>query len=246
MNLVNREYQKKAGLILDDWKDRGLDSENYEEPTSEQIAAMIDHTLLKPEASISQVNKLCKEAREHNFASVCVNPVHVKRCVENLEDSVPTCTVIGFPLGANEPEIKAAEARLAVSQGAKELDMVLKVGLLKTANFQEVFEDIKAVRAVDLDVILKVILETCLLSQEEIIIASMLCREAGADFVKTSTGFSTGGATVEDVSLMRYVVKEDLDVKASGGIKTREDAINMIRAGANRLGASAGIEIIKG
>ena len=246
MNLVNKEYQKKARQILNLWRDESQSQDIIEEPSSAQIASMIDHTLLKPDASIAAVNKLCREAKDHGFASVCVNPVHVKRCVENLGDDIPTCTVVGFPLGANESAIKAEEARRAVEQGARELDMVLNVGLLKTANFQEVYEDIKSVRAADMGVVLKVILETCLLSQEEIIIASMLCREAGADFVKTSTGFSTGGATKEDVWLMRFVVKQDLEVKASGGIKTRADAVQMIRAGATRLGASAGIEIVKG
>lgn len=244
MNLVNKEYQNRARQTLAAWKESGGLSDDFVEPSSPEIAAMIDHTILKPDASISAVNKVCKEALEHKFASVCVNPVHVERCVQNLGDAVPTCTVIGFPLGANTSEIKADEARMAAKQGAKELDMVINVGLLKTANFQEVYEDIKAVRMADTDVVLKVILETCLLSKEEIVIASMLCREAGADFVKTSTGFSTGGATVEDISLMRFVVKEDLGVKASGGIKTRVDALNMIRAGADRLGASAGVEII--
>ncbi|MEA3287774.1 MAG: deoxyribose-phosphate aldolase [Candidatus Marinimicrobia bacterium] len=205
---------------------------------------MIDHTLLKPDASIAAVNKLCKEARKYKFASVCVNPVHVERCVQNLKDEIATCTVIGFPLGSNHTNIKAAEAQLAEQQGAKELDMVLNVGLLKTANYQDVFEDIKAVRLAGAESLLKVILETCLLTEEEIIIASLLCREAGADFVKTSTGFSSGGATVENVSLMRFVVNEDLGVKASGGIRTREDAQKMVRAGASRLGASAGISIV--
>lgn len=244
MNLVNKEYQNRARQILEAWQASGGLPDDFVEPSSTEIAAMIDHTILKPDASISAVNKVCKEALEHKFASVCVNPAHVERCVQNLGGKVPTCTVIGFPLGANTSEIKADEARLAVKQGANELDMVINVGLLKTANFQEVYEDIKAVRMADTEVVLKVILETCLLSKEEIVIASMLCREAGVDFVKTSTGFSTGGATVEDISLMRFVVKDDLGVKASGGIKTRVDALNMIRAGADRLGASAGVEII--
>jgi deoxyribose-phosphate aldolase len=190
------------------------------------------------------VNKICKEALEHKFASVCVNPVHVERCVSILGEEVPVCTVVGFPLGANHSDIKAAEAALAIKQGAREIDMVLNVGLMKTANFQDVFEDIKAVRMACADGLLKVILETCLLSKEEIIIACMLCREAGADYVKTSTGFSTGGATAEDISLMRFVVGEDLGVKASGGIRNREDAITMIKAGASRLGASAGVSIV--
>ncbi|MCF7806920.1 MAG: deoxyribose-phosphate aldolase [Candidatus Marinimicrobia bacterium] len=245
MNLVNKEYQKRANRTLAAWKNSDHRAGDFTEPSSAEIAAMIDHTILKPDASIAAVNKICKEALEHKFASVCVNPVHVKRCVKNLDDAIPTCTVIGFPLGANTSDIKADEARLAVKQGARELDMVINVGLMKTANFQEVFDDIKAVRMADTGVVLKVILETCLLSKDEIVIACMLCREVGADFVKTSTGFSTGGATEEDISLMRFVVKEDLRVKASGGIKTRQDALNMIKAGADRLGASAGVEIIK-
>jgi len=244
MNLVNKEYQKRAGVLMDAWQARGVFPETFQEPSNTDLAAMIDHTILKPEASISAVNKICKEALEHTFASVCVNPVHVKRCVDILGENVPVCTVIGFPLGANLSEIKAAEAVLALEQGAQEVDMVLNVGLMKTANYQEVFEDIKAVRLAAADGLLKVILETCLLSKEEIIIACMLCREAGADYVKTSTGFSSGGATAEDVSLMRFVVGEDLGVKASGGIRNREDAMTMIKAGASRLGASAGVSIV--
>jgi len=244
MNLVNKEYQKRARILLENWQARGVFPEEHSEPTSEALANMIDHTILKPDASISAVNKICKEALEHRFASVCVNPVHVERCVDLLGDKVPVCTVIGFPLGANHSEIKAHEAKLAVEQGAQEIDMVLNVGLMKTANFQEVYADIKAVRLGGEDGLLKVILETCLLSQEEIIIACLLCREAGADYVKTSTGFSSGGATAEDISLMRFVVGEDLGVKASGGIRTREDALTMVRAGASRLGASAGVSIV--
>jgi deoxyribose-phosphate aldolase len=246
MNLVNKEYHKKAARIVETWSGQDKRMDTIARPSPDQIASMIDHTLLKPDASISAINKLCQEAKGNGFASVCVNPVHVERCVENLAGAIATCTVVGFPLGANISSIKHAEARLAVEQGATELDMVLNIGLLKTANFQEVYEDIRAVRSVDMNVVLKVILETCLLSKEEIVIACMLSREAGADFVKTSTGFSSGGATVDDVSLMHYVVKEELEVKASGGIKTREDAIQMIQAGATRLGASAGIEIIAG
>ncbi len=244
MNLVNKEYQKRAGVLMDAWQARGVFPETFQEPSNTDLAAMIDHTILKPEASISAVNKICKEALEHKFASVCVNPVHVKRCVDILGENVPVCTVIGFPLGANLSEIKAAEAALAIEQGAKEVDMVLNVGLMKTANFQEVFEDIKAVRLAAADGLLKVILETCLLTKEEIVIACMLCREAGADYVKTSTGFSSGGATAEDVSLMRFVVGEDLGVKASGGIRNRQDAMTMVKAGASRLGASAGVSIV--
>ncbi len=244
MNLMNKEYKEKARIILENWQDKGVFPKEYSAPTAQELAALIDHTLLKPDASISAINKLCKEAKEYKFASVCVNPVHVKRCVQNLDNTVPVCTVIGFPLGANHSKLKAAEAKLAAQQGAKEVDMVLNIGLMKTANYQDVFDDIKAVRYAVPEALLKVILETCLLSQEEIIIASLLCREAGADYVKTSTGFSSGGATAEDVSLMRFVVGEDLGVKASGGIKTQEDALTMVRAGASRLGASAGISIV--
>ncbi len=244
MNAVNKEYQNKARRLLENWQDEEIFSRN--EPAENLLAGMIDHTLLKPDASIAAVNKLCQEAREYKFASVCVNPVHVERCVQNLENEIATCTVIGFPLGSNHTDIKAAEAQLAEKQGARELDMVLNVGLLKTANYQDVFEDIKAVRLAGPEAVLKVILETCLLTEAEIIIASLLCREAGADYVKTSTGFSSGGATVEHVSLMRYVVNDDLGVKAAGGIRTREDALKMVRAGATRLGASAGVSIIGG
>lgn len=245
MNLVNKEYQKRARILLENWQDRGVFSDTFEPPTAEALAAMIDHTVLKPDASISQVNTICKEAREHKFASVCVNPVHVERGVANLGDDVSVCTVVGFPLGANHSDIKAAETALAVKQGAQEIDMVINVGLLKTANYQEVFEDIKAVRLACPDAELKVILETCLLDEMEIIVACLLCREAGADYVKTSTGFSTGGATAENVSLMRFVVGDDLGVKASGGIRNYDDALTMVKAGASRLGASAGVAIIK-
>lgn len=245
MNLVNKEYQKRARILLENWQDRRVFPDTFESPSAEALAAMIDHTILKPDASISAVNTICKEAREHKFASVCVNPVHVERCVASLGDDVPVCTVVGFPLGANHADIKAAETALAVKQGAREIDMVINVGLLKTANYQEVFEDIKAVRLACPEAELKVILETCLLDEMEIIVACLLCREAGADFVKTSTGFSSGGATAENVSLMRYVVGDDLGVKASGGIRNYEDALRMVKAGANRLGASAGVAIIQ-
>ena len=245
MNLVNKEYQKRARILLENWQERGVFPDTFEAPTAEALAGMIDHTILKPDASISQVNTICKEAREYRFASVCVNPVHVERCVASLGEVVPVCTVVGFPLGANHSDIKAAETVLAVKQGAQEIDMVINVGLLKTANYQEVFEDIKAVRMACPDAELKVILETCLLDEMEIIVACLLCREAGADFVKTSTGFSTGGATAENVSLMRFVVGDDLGVKASGGIRNYDDALTMVKAGANRLGASAGVTIVK-
>jgi len=245
MNLVNKEYQKRANILLENWQDQGVFPESFEVPSAAELAAMIDHTILKPDASISAVNTICKEARDYKFASVCVNPVHVERCVANLADEVPVCTVVGFPLGANHSDIKAAETALAVKQGAREIDMVINVGLLKTANYQEVFEDIKAVRLACPEAELKVILETCLLTELEIIVACLLCREAGADFVKTSTGFSTGGATAENVSLMRFVVGDDLGVKASGGIRNYQDALTMVKAGANRLGASAGVAIIK-
>ena len=245
MNLVNKEYHKRAKQLLETWEQREP-SPTMDSIENDQLAGMIDHTVLKPDASISDVNKLCKEALEFKFASVCVNPSHVERCVAILGDAVPVCTVVGFPLGANHTDIKAEETKLAVAQGAREIDMVINMGLLKTANYQEVFDDIKAVRMACPEAELKVILETCLLSKQDIIIACLLCREAGADFVKTSTGFSSGGATAEDVNLMRFVVGEDLGVKASGGIRNRDDAIAMVSAGANRLGASAGVSIVQG
>ncbi|WP_394119778.1 deoxyribose-phosphate aldolase [Planococcus donghaensis] len=212
------------------------------------IASYIDHTLLKPESTESQVVQLCKEAAEFKFASVCVNPTWVETAAAELAGSgVKVCTVIGFPLGASTPETKAFETTDAISKGAGEIDMVLNVGALKSGNTDHVKKDIEAVvNAAKGKAIVKVILETCLLTDDEKAIASRLSKEAGADFVKTSTGFSTGGATVEDVKLMRRTVGPDLGVKASGGIRSLEDVEAMIEAGATRIGASSGVKIMQG
>ena len=212
-------------------------------------ASYIDHTLLKPEATSDQVTQLCKEAREYHFASVCVNPTHVKLCAELLRgSSVKTCCVIGFPLGANTPEVKAFETRQAVASGANEVDMVINIGALKDRNLDLVARDILAVvqAAHDANVLVKVIIEAALLTDEEKQIVCLLCKEAGADYVKTSTGFSIGGATVEDVALMRRTVGPLVGVKAAGGIRTTEDFEKMVKAGATRIGASAGVRIVQG
>jgi len=212
------------------------------------IASYIDHTLLKPESTESQVVQLCKEAAEFKFASVCVNPTWVETAASALTGSgVKVCTVIGFPLGASTPETKAFETTDAISKGAGEIDMVLNIGALKSGNTDHVKKDIEAVvHAAKGKAIVKVILETCLLTDDEKVTASRLSKEAGADFVKTSTGFSTGGATVEDVNLMRQTVGPDLGVKASGGVRSLEDVEAMIEAGATRIGASSGVKIMQG
>ncbi|MBV1819128.1 deoxyribose-phosphate aldolase [Anaerosalibacter bizertensis] len=211
------------------------------------ITSIIDHTLLKPEATKEMIEKLCSEAKEYNFFSVCINPYYVKTAKEELEGSnVKIATVIGFPLGSTPKEVKAFEASEAIKNGADELDMVINIGALKDGDYTTVEEDIKAVvnEATD-KALVKVIIETCLLDDEEKKKACEIARAAGADFVKTSTGFSTGGATVEDVKLMREVVGEDLGVKASGGIRDYETAKKMVEAGASRIGASSSIEIAK-
>ena len=208
------------------------------------IAKMIDHTLLKPEATREDIHKLAEEARKHRFASVCVNTTWVpvaKRLLSGTD--VMVCAVVGFPLGAMEPNAKAFEARQAVRQGASEIDMVINIGALKSRDYETVFEDIcKVVKAAN-PAGVKVIIEASSLNDEEKIIACSLSKLAGAAFVKTSTGFAKGGATVEDVALMRRVVGRDLGVKASGGVRSAEDAIRMREAGANRIGASASVAI---
>lgn len=210
-------------------------------------AGMIDHTLLKPEATKAQVKKLCEEAVEYGFHSVCVNSSFVYYCAELLKDSdVKVCTVIGFPLGAMSTAGKAAEARAAVDDGADELDMVLHVGMIKSGDWEYVKQDIASVvEAAGGQALVKVILETCLLTDEEKEKACRICVETGADFVKTSTGFSTGGATAEDVALMRKTVGDKAGVKASGGIRTLADVKVMTEAGADRIGASAGVAIVE-
>lgn len=210
-------------------------------------AKLIDHTLLKPVATQTDIERLCNEARQHGFCSVCVNPYWVSFAKKQLQGSdVKVCTVIGFPLGANTTAIKAAETKDAVANGADEIDMVINVGALKGNDLKTVLEDIQAVRNACQGRILKVILETSQLTDEEKITACKLCAQAKADFVKTSTGFIGGGATPQDVSLMRHSIPADMQVKASGGIRTREDFDTMVAAGATRIGASSGIKIIEG
>lgn len=211
-------------------------------------ASMIDHTLLKAEATKEQIEKLCAEAKEFGFASVCVNPTWVKYCSELLQHSnVLVCTVIGFPLGANTTAVKVFEAKDAIANGAQEVDMVINIGALKDQHFELVQADIAAVvEAAKGSAIVKVIIETCLLTEEEKVKACELSVAAGADFVKTSTGFSTGGATAEDIALMRKTVGPELGVKASGGVRSLEDMQKMVEAGATRIGASSGVAIMKG
>ena len=211
-----------------------------------ELAKYIDHTLLKPDASEEAVLKLCAEAREFGFASVCVNGSFTELVARELKGSgVKTCVVVGFPLGAGTSAAKAFETADAVSRGAEEVDMVISVGRLRSGETAAVREDIRAVVQAAEGALVKVIIETCLLTDEQKELACRLAEEAGAHFVKTSTGFSTGGATVEDVALMRRVVGDRLGVKASGGIRTREDAERMIAAGASRIGASASVTICK-
>ncbi|NQM55841.1 deoxyribose-phosphate aldolase [Streptococcus suis] len=207
----------------------------------------IDHTILKPETTQEQVEKILSEAKEYDFASVCVNPTWVSLAAESLKDSdVKVCTVIGFPLGANTSAVKAFETKDAIANGADEIDMVINVGALKAGNDALVLDDIKAVVDASGDRLVKVIIETCLLTDDEKVRACQLSKEAGADYVKTSTGFSTGGATVADVALMRKTVGPDMGVKASGGARSYEDAIAFIEAGASRIGASSGVAIMNG
>ncbi|MFA6540705.1 MAG: deoxyribose-phosphate aldolase [Bacteroidota bacterium] len=210
---------------------------------------MIDHTLLKPEATADQIEQLCAEAKKYQFASVCINPSNVPLCASLLKDTtVKVCTVIGFPLGATTTQTKAAETEEVIRSGATEVDMVINVGRLKSKDYTYVENDIFAVvqAAKKYGVLSKVILETGLLSDEEKVIACMLAKRAGADFVKTSTGFSKGGATAGDIALMRYVVGSAMGVKASGGVRTREDALKMVKSGADRIGASASVSIASG
>lgn len=212
----------------------------------QNINQLIDHTILKPEASIDDIRRLCIEAKEYNFYSVCVNSAYVNVAYNFLLHSdVKVCSVVGFPLGAMIKEAKAYEAKFAVDSGADEIDMVMNIGLLKSNKIDLFERDIKKVREACKASVLKVIIETCLLTDKEKILACQIAKEYGADFVKTSTGFSTGGATKHDIELMRKTVGDKMGVKASGGIKTYEDAIKMINAGANRLGTSSGIAIIK-
>ena len=211
-------------------------------------AKMIDHTLLKTDAQKKDLDKLLLEAKKYNFMSVCVSPIWVKYAAEQLKDtSVKVCTVIGFPQGATPTEVKVFETKNAIENGATEVDMVIPVGVLKDKDYIAVENDIRAVvEAAKSKALTKVIIETCLLTDEEKIMACKLSKSAGADFVKTSTGFSTAGATVKDIRLMRETVGEQMGVKASGGVRSREDADAMIKAGATRIGTSNGVKIVEG
>lgn len=207
----------------------------------------IDHTLLKADASQEQIETLIEEAKKYDFASVCVNPTWVSFAAQALKATdVKVCTVIGFPLGANTPELKAFETNDAIQNGANEVDTVINIGALKSRNFDLVERDIRAVVEAAKGTLVKVIIETCLLTDDEKVRACQLAQKAGADFVKTSTGFSTGGATVEDIALMRKTVGPDMGVKASGGARSYEDALAFIKAGATRIGASSGVAIMEG
>lgn len=209
-------------------------------------AKMIDHTLLKTDATQKDLDKLIKEAKTYNFMSVCVSPIWVKYAAEQLQNTdVKVCTVIGFPQGATPTAVKVFETQNAIENGATEVDMVISVGLLKDKNYNAVENDIKSVvNAARGKALVKVIIETCLLTDEEKVVVCRIAKKAGADFVKTSTGFSTGGATVHDIKLMRETVGPDMGVKASGGVRTKKDAQDMISAGANRIGTSNGIAIV--
>lgn len=207
---------------------------------------MIDHTVLKADTSLETVKRICDEAMEYNFASVCINPCHVAYCADYLKESdVNVCTVIGFPLGANTSAVKAFETKDAIANGADEIDMVMNIGALKDKNYDLVRDDIKAVVDAANGTLVKVILETCLLTKEEIQKACQLCVEAKADFVKTSTGFSTRGATIEDVRIMKEAVNGKAKVKAAGGVRTPEDMVKIVAAGADRIGTSAGCSLVK-
>ena len=210
-----------------------------------QYNKLIDHTLLKQDAQPEQIVQLCEEAKEFHFMSVCVNPGYVPLAARCLEGSdVKVCTVIGFPLGMNLTKTKVEEAETCIKMGADEIDMVINAGMLKAGHDDYVKEEIRLLKEVAGSKVLKVIIETCLLTDEEKVKACLLSKEAGADFVKTSTGFSTGGATVHDVALMRKTVGPEMGVKASGGVRTHEDLLAMVEAGANRIGTSNGTKII--
>lgn len=207
---------------------------------------LIDHTLLKPDATKEEIKKLCQEAAQYDFASVCVNPSWVSYCKEQLNGTrVNVCTVIGFPLGATSTQAKVLETTAALLDGCDEFDMVINIGKLKDGEYEYVEDEIAKLKKVVGNHVLKVIIETCLLSDEEKVKACQLAKKAGADFVKTSTGFSKGGATVHDVSLMRETVGPEMGVKASGGVKTKEELLDMVKAGANRIGTSHGIDLVK-
>ena len=207
---------------------------------------MIDHTVLKADTPLETVKRICDEAIEYGFASVCINPCHVAYCADYLKDSdVNVCTVIGFPLGANTSAVKAFETKDAIANGADEIDMVMNIGALKDKNYDLVRDDVKAIVEAANGTLVKVILETCLLTEDEIKKACELCVEAKADYVKTSTGFSTRGATIEDVQIMKAAVQGKAKVKAAGGVRTHEDMVKIVEAGADRIGTSAGCSLVE-
>jgi deoxyribose-phosphate aldolase len=222
-----------------------IDHTPYQRVDPAHLASVIDHTLLKPEATPGQIDRLCAEAIEHRFASVCLNPLYVARAVEALRGTgVQVCTVVGFPLGAAVSRVKSEETRQALRDGTTEIDMVLPVGLLIAGEWAQVLGDVRGVVGAAVGAPVKVILETCLLDDAQKIAGSLLAVAAGARYVKTSTGFAGGGATIEDVRLMRATVGSPVGVKAAGGIRTREDALAMLEAGASRLGCSASVAIV--
>lgn len=245
---VNEIIQNAVREVLKQMNEKGETVTNSDAPAPASMAKYIDHTLLKPNANLNDIKKLCDEAKENRFASICINTGYASYAAEQLSGSgVTLCVVVGFPLGACSTETKVYETLDAIRKGAREIDMVINVGMLKSRNLDFVLDDIRAVvKAASGSAIVKVIIETCLLTNEEKVIACQLSKQAGAAFVKTSTGFSTGGATVEDVKLMRETVGPHMGVKASGGVKNYDDAVAMIKAGANRLGTSSGVSIVKG
>jgi deoxyribose-phosphate aldolase len=225
-----------------------MSQKNDQQKAPQSLAGLIDHTLLKPDATPEKISQLCAEALEYSFASVCVNPTNVSLCASLLKGSkVKVCTVIGFPLGANTTTVKVFEAETAIKDGAAEMDMVINIGALKSGNMQLVAQDIRAVVAAAhvAGALSKVIIETVLLTDDEKVQACLIAKQAGADFVKTSTGFSGGGANVHDIELMRRTVGPEMGVKASGGIHNLEEARALVAAGATRLGASAGVTIVQ-
>jgi deoxyribose-phosphate aldolase len=250
-----RQLLGKSGILIPDqlpddpiWQEVKLQAANAGKvPGSKaEMAGFIDHTILKPDAKGSDIEKLCAEARQYGFYSVCINPGWVPLAVSALKNSsVKVCMVCGFPLGANTPEVKAKEAGLAVEQGAAELDMVINIGALKSGDHKTVLRDVAAVVKASSGALVKVIIETCLLTDDEKVAACLIARSAGAHYVKTSTGMSTGGATVQDIALMRLTVGPQMGVKASGGVRSLEEANRMILAGASRIGTSSGIKIME-
>ena len=237
---------QRAQQLLRTLPDQSLGRDPEDVP-ARVLAGMIDHTLLKPEATPAMIDVLCAEAADYGFASVCVNPVNVVRCAKALRGAqMPICSVVGFPLGATLPSIKAFEAQRAIEEGASEIDMVLNIGALVAGDWEAVKRDIEAVVAIchAQDAVCKVIIEAALLTAEQKVAACLLILDVGADYCKTSTGFGPGGAALQDVALMRHVVGPALGVKAAGGIRSYDTAVAMIAAGASRIGASAGIQII--